>query len=266
VSHVTGSHGQNAAVIIFHDQNKATHTHTVPSILFREQKTVQNRFVSKLFWTFTTFFSQGTVNRISDPCMDGETGPGEEYSQSWLNLRSAWSMSTLHQKGIACGAVYTSSIKKLSTVHYIMTVRWRKWGLGHWHEWWWYVDLHPVSPPFLLSLPLILSDALALPLSLFFPLCHSFGVSLLHTHRHHATRFEWGRIMGIGLLRGMSRYSWYLFINNTLFFHISKNIYFAKYTVRVSKHHRTQTFGGARRVRLFFFWWFSEIFIHIDKK
>jgi len=53
------------------------------------RKGVQNRFVSKLFRTFTTFPSQGTVNRICYPCIwiGGLVGGG--VTRVTLNLRSA---------------------------------------------------------------------------------------------------------------------------------------------------------------------------------
>ena len=53
-----------------------------------ETKLVWNRFVSELFWTFISFPSQGAVNKTGHPYMDGETGRGEGFIKSQLNLRS----------------------------------------------------------------------------------------------------------------------------------------------------------------------------------
>ena len=50
---------------------------------------VLNRFFPKLFWTFTTFPSQGTVNRIGYPYIWMEVRGGDT-PKSRLNLRSAW--------------------------------------------------------------------------------------------------------------------------------------------------------------------------------
>ena len=44
---------------------------------------------------------------------------------------------------------------------------------------------------FLFSHLLFISDAFALPRSLFFFLCHCFGFSLSHTRRHYTNSFEW---------------------------------------------------------------------------
>ena len=53
------------------------------------RKGVQNRFVSKLFRTFTTFPSQGTVNRICYPCIWIRGLVGGRVTRVTLNLRSA---------------------------------------------------------------------------------------------------------------------------------------------------------------------------------
>jgi len=56
------------------------------------QKSVQNRFVSKLFWTFTTFPSQGPEQDRLSLVWRGL------LIWSRLNLRSAWSILTLDQE------------------------------------------------------------------------------------------------------------------------------------------------------------------------
>jgi len=114
-------------------------------------------------WWYYPIYSVLWTDRLS--LYGWGTGPGRGFSQSqWI-----WGPLDLFWRFIE---------KKLPAAQYIMTVRWRRNWLGHGYEWWWHVDLHTLVFSFFLSLPLFLSDALALPRSVSVFLCRSVGVSV----------------------------------------------------------------------------------------
>jgi len=155
-----------------------------------KQKSVQNRFVSNPFWTLTTFSSQGTWTGQVIPGPGGGWTSGHDWIWGlldlFLHLIKNATEADIYRAGKAC--VRRGAGKCCG----------RCCGCNGRRGWWswrygsscrtaeaaegedpagslyrgWYV--HLLSLSFVLSLSLFLSDALALPCSLFFFLCLFF--------------------------------------------------------------------------------------------
>ena len=152
--------------------------------------------------------------------MDGGTGLWGGFSQSELNLRSAWPILTL-------------DLNKNPPAQCIMIVRWRTSetetrtkkrksecvGLAR--------PTHSLFLFFSLSPPLSLWRTRSPSFCLLFPVI-LLG-PLFHTHTHTSYNPFW---MGEGVREVCHEvwFSWYLLIKNTVSFHVSKDIHLFKHT------------------------------------